>query len=116
MKKTKTPKSFTPFQLNRLPKEGYWLYYQKLEEYHNLIGDAIIDFWCIKNGSVKLDGGGGWHTILWSCAPTKKGIERQEKEGDGKWYFFNSLDEMILAKETLPEIPDSFFTKAPNDF
>ena len=114
MKKTKQPKTFTPFQLNRLPKEGYWLYYNN--NYY-----IPIEGWCIKNGAVKLksasnEGCGDWHTILWSCAPTKKGIERQEKEGEGKWYFFNTLEEMILAKETLPEFPNYFFTKAPNDY
>jgi hypothetical protein len=128
MKKPKPPKSFTAFQLNRLPKEGYWLYHFTFNDKREYYAA-----YCIKNGAVKsirhladvfdktemlskneIDN--PWYTLLWSCAPTKKGIERQEKEGDGKYYFFNSLDEMILAKETLPSFPDYFFIKAPNDF
>lgn len=102
------PKKWTPLQEYRLPEPGYLLQY---------VNDDVSNYSiiCIKNGYVKYSRSlvmdNLWHTLLWSCCPTKKQISESDKNGSIMRYeWFSSYTEFIT---THPEIRVQV---APNDF
>ena len=101
-------KEWTPNQLKRLPDAGYWLH-----RYH-IGGEARYTAYCIMNGRIKYIRTDvphpAWHTLLWSCMPTKKMISSEEQSG--RWWHFQTNEAM---KARFPFIDKSFFEKPDND-
>jgi len=105
-------KSWTPHQLNRLPKPGYWLSVYT----PNINNEKWYSAYCVMNGYIKYaryQGGyeHGWTTLLWSCMPTQKQIANPSP--NEQFHYFSDLDSMLLA---FPDLPGPFFVKPENDF
>jgi hypothetical protein len=103
-------KSWTPHQLNRLPKPGYWL----LVYTPNINNEKWYHAYCVMNGYIRYvrsDMKSEWNTLLWSCMPTQKQIANPNPEE--QFHYFPDLDSMRLA---FPDLPGSFFIKPENDF
>ena len=96
---------FTPKQINRLPKQGYWLDLR----YPSLGNPSAF---CILNGECKYIHGlwghnTGWFTLLWSCAPTNADV------ADPKFEYFATHNDMMVAHT---EFANTVYgVKAPND-
>lgn len=103
------PKRWTPHQLNRLPKPGYWL-----SEFTFTGGKKSYTAYCIMNGAIKYvrdDFNSNWSTLLWSCMPTQKQITNGKP--NTVFSYYPTLDDMITAN---PSLPDTFKSKPVNDF
>jgi len=105
MKKLKK-KEWTPKQMERLPKPGYWVSrYKDMEE---------VSVYCVMNGYVKYIHylcGRDWNTLLWTCMPTAKQIT--ESMDGFSFEYFGTYGEM---KSKYPTHILSKLGKAPNDF
>jgi hypothetical protein len=112
-KKTLKPKEWTAKQLERLPKEGYWL---------NVfdVGRETILYagYCIKNGYIRyirtdFPIGTGWYTLLWTCMTTRNQMETLPEERVGVYHYFETIEQMQAA---FPNLPEEFYQKPDNDF
>jgi hypothetical protein len=94
---------FTPIQLKRLPKLGYWL-----DCRYPQLGNPSA--YCILNGECKYihwSWGTGWCTLFWSCAPTNADCS------DPRMEYYATHADMMNAH---PEFANTMYSiKAPND-
>lgn len=66
----------------RLPEPGYVLIY--IENNDGSISTDLVDIVYVgSNGKCKYNRGSGWHTLLWTCAPTRKQIDVSPEEFEG---------------------------------
>jgi hypothetical protein len=107
-------KEWTPNQIKRLPKEGYWL---NIWNFGN--GETMYDLTCIKNGYLRylrtdfLKVGTGWQTLLWTCMTTRNQMETLPEDRIGVFHHFNTIEEVQSA---FPNLPKEFYEKPDNDF
>jgi hypothetical protein len=112
--KTLERKEWTPNQIKRLPKEGYWLNIFDIGR-----GQTNYTLTCIKNGYLRylrtdfLKVGTGWQTLLWTCMTTRKQMETLPEERIGVYHHFDTIEEMQIA---FPDLPIEFYEKPDNDF
>jgi hypothetical protein len=113
-KKTIKPKEWTPNQIKRLPKEGYWLNIFDVGR-----GQTMYTLTCIKNGYIRylrtdfLRMGTGWQTLMWTCMTTRNQMETLPEDRIGVYHHFNTIEEMQVA---FPNLPEEFYQKPDNDF
>lgn len=107
-------KQWTPFQLKRLPKNGYWVC-----EYNSNIKNKSyynIHVYCIMNGYIRYIRSDTnlptWNTLLWSCMPTKNQIINHRKEET--FTHFDTMD--LFINKFKNTIHPNFFIKPNNDF
>jgi hypothetical protein len=106
---------WTPKQLERLPDAGYWLETYEFDKPY--LGEKIhYTGYCIMNGRIQYvrsdEHGTGWHTLLWSCMPTRRQIETG-RDPRAKFYHFATLEEMLAE---YPDLPARFHERPDNDF
>lgn len=105
-------KTWTQRQIDRLEIPGYWV-----NEYPMPYPSISVE--CIMNGYVKYirnDWSNSgfvpeWHTLLWSCAVTKK--TSQSTEWGQTWTHYNTYQDMI---NNCPQVKTFVSGPAPNDF
>lgn len=119
----KKNKQFSEFQLKRLAELGYWVeYWPAQQKFPTVI--------CIKNGMCKYirsDRGepAEWSTLLWSCAPTKKAVLKEDDyanryptiKEEYSWTYFATFEELeTYIKTNFADAPAGYHKRAPNDY
>lgn len=107
-KSTKSPAAKLAYKLNRLAKPGYWVSY--IPNNFGYGASVVYIHTDAKCTYVHWDWGKNWCTLLWSCAPTKKKIQKSEEI----YEYYATWDDFV-KNCTLPVPPAAKASKAPND-